>query len=69
MSRPYTEARKNSNKAWDAANLDRISVALPKGSKDTIKSHAAERKESVNEFIRRAIMEAMARDNEKSEKM
>ena len=29
----YTEARKNGNRKWDAANLDRLSLALPKGKK------------------------------------
>lgn len=60
----YTEARKNGNKKWDAANLDRISVALPKGSKETIKAHAEAKGESVNGFINRAISETMERDRE-----
>lgn len=60
----YTEARKNGNKKWDAANLDRVSVALPKGQKEIIKSHAEGRGESVNGFINRAISEAMERDKE-----
>ena len=36
----YTEARKTANKNWDSKHLDRISVALPKGSKDALKAHA-----------------------------
>ena len=44
----YTEARKLGNRKWDAENLDRISIALPKGAKDTIKTHAAAMGESVN---------------------
>ena len=35
--RKYTEAQKKSAKKWDAANLDRVSVAMPKGKKDDIK--------------------------------
>ncbi len=58
----YTEARKNGNRKWDAANLDRISVAMPKGSKEKIKAHAQARGESVNAFISRAIRETMERD-------
>ncbi len=58
----YTEAKKNSNLKWDTANLDRMSLALPKGSRETIKAHAAARGESVNGFIGRAISETMERD-------
>lgn len=60
--RKYTEAQKKSAKKWDAANLDRMSLALPKGQKDIIKAHAESMGESVNRFISRAIEEAMARD-------
>lgn len=62
-SRKYTEAQKQSAKKWDAANLDRLSVALPRGSKDTIKAHARTMGESVNSFIGRAISETMERDS------
>lgn len=55
----YTEARKQGNKKWDAANLDRISIAVPKGEKDKIKAHAESKGESVNGFINRAIKQAM----------
>ena len=58
----YTEARKEGNRKWDTANLDRVSVAMPKGKKDIIKSHAEARSESVNGFINRAIDEAIERD-------
>ena len=63
MAQKYTEARKEGNRRWDAANLDRISVALPKGQKDVVKAHAQGRGESVNGFITRAILETMERDN------
>lgn len=63
MAQKYTEARKDGNRRWDAANLDRLSIALPKGSKETIKSHAEKRGESVNGFIGRAISETIDRDN------
>ena len=62
-SRKYTEAQKQSARKWDAANLDRISIAVPKGQKDTIKAHAEARGESVNGFVNRAIAETMERDN------
>ncbi len=58
----YTEARKNGNRKWDAANLDRLSLALPKGKKAEIQAHAQAHGESVNAFISRAIRETMERD-------
>lgn len=60
--RKYTEAVKQSNRKWDAANLDRLSIALPAGSRDKIKAHAQAQGESVNGFIGRAISETMERD-------
>lgn len=62
MSQKYTEARKVGNRKWDAANLDRLSIALPKGSRESIKAHAQAQGESVNGFIGRAISETMERD-------
>ena len=58
----YTEKKKESNRKWDAANLDRISIALPKGQKDIIRAHAESQGESVNGFISRAIENQMERD-------
>ena len=63
MAQKYTEARKEGNRKWDAANLDRLSIALPKGSRETIKAHAAAQGESTNAFIKRAIDCQMERDN------
>lgn len=62
MPQKYTEARKEGNRRWDAANLDRLSVAVPKGKKNSIKAHAESRGESVNAFINRAIDETMERE-------
>lgn len=66
MPQKYTEARKAGNKKWDAANLDRMSIALPKGRRDAIKAHASARGESVNSFIGRAIAETMERDDKEN---
>ena len=62
MTRKYTNARKDSNRKWDANNLDRMSIAVPKGMRDIIKAHAESQGESANSFINRAISETMARD-------
>lgn len=61
MVQKYTEKKKESNRRWDEKNLDRISIAVPKGNREKIKAHAAARGESVNAFINRAIDEAMER--------
>ena len=62
----YTEKKKISNKKWDSENLDRMSIALPKGMKDQIREHAAAMGDkSANAFITRAISETMGRDGSK----
>ncbi len=62
----YTEARKNGNRKWDAANLDRLSLALPKGKKAEIQAHAQAHGESVNAFISRAIETTIRLDREET---
>lgn len=62
MAQKYTEARRDGNRKWDAANLDRVSLAMPKGRKDIIKAHAESKGESLNAFINRAIDETMERE-------
>lgn len=51
----YTEAKKRNNRKWDAANLDRLSVAAPKGTKDRWKAAAEVRGQSLNQFIVKAV--------------
>lgn len=51
---------------WQKENYDRINLTVPKGRKAAIQAHAAERGESVNAFIARAIEETMERDKEKA---
>lgn len=53
--RKYTEARKQGNKKWDAANLDRLSIALPKGYREDLKTIADRNGLSVNGYIRSLI--------------
>ena len=49
-----------------AKSYDRISLVVPKGQREIIKSHAEKFDGgSVNAFIQRAIAEAMERDNAK----
>ena len=61
--RKYTEAVKQSNRKWDADNLDRLSLAVPRGKKASIQAHVeAHGYKSVNGFINEAIDEKMERD-------
>lgn len=63
MPQKYTEAKKIGNRKWDAANLDRFTMSMPKGDKAAIAAHAESMGDrSINAFIRRAISETMERD-------
>ena len=64
--RKYTEAQKKSAKKWDAANLDRVSVAMPKGEKNNIKEAASAAGESMNQYIINAVDQRMERDKRES---
>ena len=57
-----SKAQQASVHKYVKAHYDRINVTLPKGQKDIIQAHAAQRGESVNGFIGRAITETMERD-------
>lgn len=52
------------NNQFNKMAYDRLSLMIPKGMKDVIKSHATVKKESVNGFINRAIKETLQRDME-----
>ena len=60
--RKYTDAKKEGNRKWDANNLDRISIAIPKGQKDLIKAAANQAGQSLNAYIAQAIEERMERE-------
>lgn len=59
---PVSDAQKKSAQKWDAANLDRISVALEKGKKDMIKAAAARHGETMNQYIKIAIDNRLAQE-------
>ena len=63
MTQKYTEARKEGNQRWDEKNLDRVSIAMPKGKKDEIKAAAVASGQSMNAYIIAAIDEKIARDS------
>lgn len=67
MAQKYTEARKEGNKRWDEKNLDRVSLAMPKGKKEDIKAAASSAGVSMNAYIVAAVDEKMERDGFKTE--
>lgn len=64
--RKYTEGVKQSNRKWDAANLDRVSIAMPKGKKDDIKEAASAAGESMNQYIINAVDQRMEREKQEA---
>lgn len=60
--RKYTKAQRDSAKKWDAANLDRLSIALPKGKKAEIQAAAGQAGTSVNAYIAEAIEQRLERE-------
>lgn len=55
-----SDAQKRSAQKWDAANLDRVSIAMPKGMKDEVKAAAESAGESMNQYINGAISQRMS---------
>lgn len=55
----YTEARRNANRKWDAQNVERFGVNIPKGMKEIYKAAAAEQDLSLNAWVRQAIEEKL----------
>lgn len=62
----YNEKKKASNKKWNDAHMERVTAALPKGTKDRIKKAARDEGISVNRFIGLSIAERLQKV-EKSE--
>ena len=60
-----SDARIRANNRYNEKAYDRINIAIPKGRKDEIKTHAEAHGESVNAFVTRAIDETIQRDGEK----
>lgn len=50
------------NNQYNAEKYDRVTIMLPQGEKENLKSYAAAHNESVNSFVKRAIYEAMQKD-------
>ena len=58
------KTRSEINNAYARKAYDDIRLQVPKGQKEIIKAHAAERNETIGGFIKRAITETMKHDKE-----
>lgn len=61
--RKNSEARIKANNKYNEKAYDRINIAVSKGKKDILQSHAQSKGESLNAFVNRAINEAIERDS------
>lgn len=57
----YTDKKRASNLKWDKAHLDRMSIALPSGTKDRVQRAADDAGQSVNGWLKGIIMEKLER--------
>lgn len=62
MKQKYTAKKKESNRRWDENNIERITVAVPKGKKKIIKEYAETHYGSVSKFVNKAIDKEMSAD-------
>lgn len=60
-----SEAMRKAIGKYKRERIEELRVSVPKGQKETLQSHAAARKESLNGFVNRAINETITRDNRK----
>ena len=58
----YTEAQAKAARKYLKESVEDIKIRVPKGQKAVIKAHADRQQESMNQFVIRAINEAMERD-------
>ena len=57
-----TEAQKRASQKWNMEKVDRLTIRVKKGMRETLQEHAEGQKETVNAFVNRAILETMERD-------
>lgn len=60
-----TDARRRANAKYLSETVEDVRIRVPKGQKAIIKAHADNQGESMNQFVIRAINEAMERDQDK----
>ena len=64
---PASKAQQKAVSKYMKNNYDELKVRIPKGEKDTIKTHAQAKGESLNGFVNRAINETMVHDTQEPE--
>ena len=55
----YSAKKRESNRRWDRANLDRISVACPAGTKARIEQAADKSGMSINGWIKGVLLDRL----------
>ena len=65
MGGAYTEAQKRAAAKYHAEHTDAIRLRLPKGTKDLWQAAAAVAGVSMTQFVKAAVDEAIARQEEK----
>ncbi|MCL1994606.1 MAG: hypothetical protein FWG63_00195 [Defluviitaleaceae bacterium] len=63
---PTTKASQKAVNKYMKNNYDSLRITVYKGKKETLKAHAAEKGESLNGFVNRAIDNQVKADNEGS---
>jgi len=61
---PSSEAKKKADAKYVLKAYDRLEIKVKKGRKAELMAHAAERGESLNGFVNRAIAETEERDKQ-----
>ena len=59
-----SKARIDANNRYAAKNYDKVTVMLPKGTKEQIVDHAKKHGESMNAYVSRAINAQMKLEDE-----
>lgn len=57
-----SKAQMKATQKYIKNNYDRLELRIQKGERDLIKAHAEKMGESLNQFLVRAVKEAMQRD-------
>lgn len=60
---PISEKKRESNRKWDAANLKRLSLAVPVERYEKMKQKITETGETINGFLNRIIDENTKTDD------
>lgn len=60
-----SKAHQKASRKYNEKAYDRIELKVPKGKKADLQAHAANRDESLNGFVNRAINETLERDTTK----